>query len=72
MELPSIMNTEKKKDEKVEALTDAEKIETEKDEKIKWDGDNYIDLQRMKELHQKLLKETYKTEEDYRFEDFLR
>ena len=48
MELPTIMNTEKKKDEKVEALTDVEEVETKKDEKVKWTGDNYMDLPRLK------------------------
>ena len=48
MELPTIMNTKKKKDEKVEALTDVEEVETKKDEKVKWDGKNYTDIPRLK------------------------
>ena len=75
MELPTIMNTEKKKDEKIEALTDVEEVKTKKakkDEKVKWVGDNYIDIPRLKELYEKFNKEHIKKDENYSFEDFLR
>ena len=69
------MNTEKKKDEKIEALTDVEEVKTKKakkDEKVKWVGDNYIDIPRLKELYEKFNKEHIKKDENYSFEDFLR